>query len=513
MAPGGYLLSELKTPYEDVLRTLETPVRDVVVLPKKSGGDVADHLAELLPEATIHVVDRSANPKRLVRALARLPQPQLIVDPYPADSDVEQSPRFLATAGFLERGGAYVAGGGSADTQPVVVRQPFEQRFKIRDADANALLTERFGQRWGRVLHVEPAMSYTSAAVVTIHGTRSMPWNGVGPEPSSHGTIDVPEMYVRQYHGVTCWARQRVALDNYWLPDTFRHPLHRTLSHRALVNSAPRHARLPSTDGMQARRVHEPCFYFDSEYPSHFGHFLSEVLARVWGWRMAQRHEPNLRPLVGLAQGRRDLPGYQRRIYSALGVDMSHVEYVHFEDCLQVDTLYAATPAFAMPQYASPLLSEDWSAAARVFVAPGADTPRRLFVGRRVRGIRSCQNTEEVEAFFTALGFTVVYPEDHDFADQVTMFANADVIAGFVGSGLFNTMFTRDKTVLIISPDTYTATNEYLIAGLTGARLHYFLADAEIKHTAGGWSWKAYQSNFRFDVDKHAEGIRAVIRG
>jgi capsular polysaccharide biosynthesis protein len=121
-------------------------------------------------------------------------------------------------------------------------------------------------------------------------------------------------------------------------------------------------------------------------------------------------------------------------------------------------------------------------------------------------------NTDEVEAFFAGLGFTVLYPEDYDFADQVTMFTNAEVIAGYAGSSLFNMMFAPEKTVIVICPEMYTATNEYLMASVTGARLHYFLAESEIQHSPPDWSWAAYQSNFRFDVRRHAAEIRDVVQ-
>lgn len=384
------------------------------------------------------------------------------------------------------------------------------ERYKIRESEANSLLDAQYGSRWGRVVVTHPPESYTSRAEVTTHGTRRS-WNGELAEPRSHGTIDVPELNLREYRDVTCWSHQRVALGDFWLPDGFRHHLHRRLTHRALIATRRKHARLPPDVAPPSRVVDGAHFYLDSEYPLHYGHFLTEVLARAWGWREAAQQAPGLRPLVSLPQGRDAIPDYQRTVYAALGVPVDEMTYIPPDEGVQVESLYAATPAFVMPHYAAPALAEVWSTVARAVVRRGSQTPRRLFVGRRVRDIRSCVNTPEVEAFFADLGFTVVYPEEHEFADQVTMFANAEVIAGFAGSGLFTMMFAPDKTVIAICADTYTATNEHLIGSVVGARLHYFLAEAETQHTEGGWTKAAYQSNFHFDVQRHTADIRDVV--
>ena len=489
-----------------IVNGLDIAVRDVVVVGGRGAAAISKRLDDLLPGATIHTLTGRGHRAR-AGALARLPQAQLIVDGTDAGKARKRARRRRLRP-FLAVRGVYATGTRANGFD--VIRQQKEQRFKIRDSDANELLTARYGSRWGRVVAVRPAVTYSSAATITLHGTRA-DWPAEKPEPRTHGRIEVPELSVREYADVTCWSHQRVAFENYWLPDTFRHHLHRELTHRALNRSGHTHAALPPDVAQPAGSVDGPHFYFDSEYPLHFGHFLTEVLARYWGWQEAVQVEPGLRPLVSLPRGREGLPAYQRQIYEALGVDISRVTYIPPNEAVRVSSLYAATPAFVMPHYASPELGEVWATLARAMTRQQQETPRRLFVGRRVRNIRSCLNTDEVESFFTELGFTVIYPEDHEFAEQVTMFANAEVIAGFAGSGLFNMMFAPDKTVIVICADTYTATNEYLIASVIGGRLHYFLAEAEIKHTRGKWTKAGYQSNFRFDVLRYAPDIRELV--
>ena len=116
-----------------------------------------------------------------------------------------------------------------------------------------------------------------------------------------------------------------------------------------------------------------------------------------------------------------------------------------------------------------------------------------------------------VEAFFSRLGFAIVYPEDLAFGDQIATFAGARVIAGFAGSGMFNMMFAPNATVLVLSGDSYTAINEYLIKSVVGGDIHYFWSPAVVRHPEGGWTWEAYRSNFVFDLDRFGTEILDVV--
>ncbi len=118
-----------------------------------------------------------------------------------------------------------------------------------------------------------------------------------------------------------------------------------------------------------------------------------------------------------------------------------------------------------------------------------------------------------MEEFFARLGFTIVYPEDLPFGDQIATFANARVIAGFAGSGMFSTMFAPDATVLVLTGDSYTALNEYLIKSLVGGDIHYFWSPALLRHPAGGWTWEAFRSNFVFDLERFGPEITEVVSG
>jgi capsular polysaccharide biosynthesis protein len=270
-------------------------------------------------------------------------------------------------------------------------------------------------------------------------------------------------------------------------------------------------ARLKQGAAGPTRPAAGPLFYFDTEYPGHFGHVMTEVVSRYWGWAAARELAPGIRPLISLASGQSTMPAFQRAVFTALGIDADTTEYIHPDECLAVDTLYAATPEFVMPHYAAPDLAAVWERIARGCTPPDTTGwPPRLFISRRPRRIRTCTNWDQVETLFTRHGFTVIYPQDHDFATQVAMFHHAHVIAGFAGSAMITTMFAPGTRIILIAGDSYNATNEQLIRSVIGGELHYFWGESHIKHPPQKWTWDAYQSNFTFDTTRFEDDITAL---
>ncbi|HET8601475.1 MAG TPA: glycosyltransferase family 61 protein [Segeticoccus sp.] len=558
-----------------VLSGLGLEVHDVVVIGGVGAVRLSNEVAAAAPQARVHLlrtqslsrgdqdelagnvsVSVCTTPDERADRLAELPQPQMIIDhaewgtggrlacfkttflylapggAYLVRTDPVARPTSeqdgadtaLAVRQLLGRDGAHegklphrraelAAATGDLAVQDgeLVVRKRLVHRYKLREARADGILRARYGQDWGEVVLTRPQETYRSAATVTLHGA-PQEWHGQADPPSRDAQVTVPPLSLRSYPSVRCWSYQRVARDNYWLPDTFRHPLDRYLMHRKLASSNPRHARLPdeAANAKPTRRLTGSYYYFDSEYPGHFGHVITETLGKVWGWHEARAVDPSVRPLFSLEPGMSELPAFEQQMLRAAGVDLNEVTYLAADESVDVETLYAASPGFVMPQYAAPHMGQVWGAVGSLG-RPQEDYPRRLFVARRMAPLRSCENTAEVEDFFSSLGFTLVYPADHPLEEQIGMFQHADVIAGFSGSGMFSMAFAPGKTVIVMAGDSFTATNEFLFSSVLGSRLHCFWGDSAVKHPPGKWAWKAYQSNFVFDVERFAPELKEAV--
>ena len=72
---------------------------------------------------------------------------------------------------------------------------------------------------------------------------------------------------------------------------------------------------------------------------------------------------------------------------------------------------------------------------------------------------------------------------------------------------MFNAMFAPEATMLVLTGDSYTGLNEYLIKSLVGGDIHYFWSKALLRHPEGRWTWEAYRSNFVFDLQRFGPEI------
>src|SRR5204862_4375355 len=101
------------------------------------------------------------------------------------------------------------------------------------------------------------------------------------------------------------------------LPDSFRWHLAEHLANPCLDDQVGEFARL--------KRRHVPdqslegdFYQLESSYPSHFGHVLTEVVSRMWGWDDAKRRMPGLRLLFHPRQNFD--PKVERAVFSAFGI-------------------------------------------------------------------------------------------------------------------------------------------------------------------------------------------------
>jgi capsular polysaccharide biosynthesis protein len=78
----------------------------------------------------------------------------------------------------------------------------------------------------------------------------------------------------------------------------------------------------------------------------------------------------------------------------------------------------------------------------------------RIFISRvnkngKTQAYRSLINEEELIEKLAPLGFTILTPQELDFPEQVRAFANAKIIVGLGGAGLFNAVFAKPDTLII----------------------------------------------------------------
>lgn len=374
--------------------------------------------------------------------------------------------------------------------------------YKLREYEANAALAARYGNTWGRIIETHPARTFESKALAST--------NRPELEKRFRSPIEVPELNLREYKNASYARGQVMFKDNLILPDTFRHPMQKRLYNRFLQDESKNFAKIPERS-RSTKYLPGRYFYLDTEYPAYYGHVTTEIISRLWAWSTAKQLYPDLKAIVTPKEGSKDIPSYERMILGAFGIEDSDIVCVNKP--FVVESILAATPMFANPKYVHPSCRDIWDTIRDRLRTSSEDRPRKIFVNRPTGLARECRNGEDVVDVFRSFGFEVLYPENMSLGDQVDTFAKADVVAGFGGSGMLNSIFSDSPgTKIVIAPNTYTAANEYLISSVNGDEIHYLYGESEIQHPPKSWTWGAYRSPFSFDFDRDGEQLKDILR-
>ncbi len=369
---------------------------------------------------------------------------------------------------------------------------------KLREAEVDLALEQDPSR--GRVLATKPGVRFESACVLRT----SRPKSSRRTPPA----YDVPALAVREYADVVCRPKSVVEQRGLLLPDTYRHHLAKRLKHMSLRDVTDRFAVAPEAG--EEEPLAGSYFHLDNEHRGFFGHALTEQVSRLWGWDLAREADPDVRVLVSLNRGR-EVADWELTLLEAAGVPRTKV--VVTEGPVRVERLLSATPMFSMPKYVHPDITQTWD---RIGGALRADAqartyPARIFCSRRHEK-RACLNRAEVERFFAEQGFEIVFPEEHPLPDQVEMFHQAEVVAGFAGSAMFTTMFSdRPKHVVLVSPDTYRPSNEYMIGSVRGHRLDIAVGTTPAELPPGTDEDRPLSWPFTVDLAVEGDWIRQAL--
>ena len=401
---------------------------------------------------------------------------------------------------------ALATGSLSISTEAIAVEKRNRHLLKVREAQANRILPTREPKLTTTVLARESAGSFAPTGATVSH-------NPPDGELNLPTVIDYPELCLRHYQGRVAMVANGLLHTSFSaLPDSFRHHGERILRNARLVDANADFARVPARQ-RPTRTLAGNYYHLDCENSGHFGHLMTEVVGRLWGWDEAKRLFPDLKAIFRRRWPNEREPSLERALFTAYGIAAEDIVYV--DEPVWLESVVAATPMWhnAKPHYVHPGITRTWQRLREAIVTE-TDSGPDIFVSRRdQRKNRACRNATEVEQFFRDRGFEVIYPEDHDLGEQAAIFAQARVIAGFGGSAMFNLLFAEKvHTVIVLNHDGYRARNEHLYTTLLDADTHYFWSRPDVSHpTDGGWSAKAYRSEWEFDFDHNEAELSSLI--
>lgn len=399
----------------------------------------------------------------------------------------------LAEEGGSEQWAERVVGSVISHGPMLAVEKRGRHYVKLRDEEVEHLLPTRQEPVRSTVLATLPPGDLHSRTTLVSHGAGTTP-KGFDP------VLSYPELRMRLYTGDIAMATHSLLFtEGTLLPETFRHHLHRRLQHIKVTNTGQEFGTLAAKHSPGVR-LEGTFYHLNSPFPGHFGHVMTEVVSRLWGWDQAKREFPALKAIWHTGSSPEHDRELERQVFRAYGIDEQ--DLVCVDRPVLLNRVVAVTPMWHNnpPHYVHPDMAGTWKRIGSGLATDAVSEVPKVFVSRRPTLARACRNATEVEDVFREHGFTVVYPEELTLAQQADTFRNARVVAGFGGSAMFNIMYCERLTHLIVlAHEAYTARNEYLFASLLGGQTHYFWSAPEVAHPAGGWTQEAFTSSWSFD--------------
>lgn len=195
---------------------------------------------------------------------------------------------------------------------------------------------------------------------------------------------------------------------------------------------------------------------------SCYGHILTEIMGSAWVGASLLGD----RPFSLLSSTPRHMAKVFNQIASHAGLLARPL--ISQPEPLRVRKLYVVEGFALTDRYMSPLLA-DFARALLESCRAEQALSRRLYVRRASAAGRAVSNEDEVWRMLQAHGFEAVFPEKLDWLEQVRLFAQASHIAGPMGSGLSNVLFSpRGARLLSFAPVCMADSHFWRVAGIVG---------------------------------------------
>jgi capsular polysaccharide biosynthesis protein len=483
---------------------------------------------------TVLSVDEVSSVDDVVASLIRLPAQDVIVvvlgDAALASLASDHGDLFAHLALQVRGGGTYVvdrgAGGGQAvatlsrpnpDVARYIKRLDVSEELAVVTKRGRHALTLREHQVGDLLPGREPALG-VSVLEVRPAGRLELNLEDSSYGPSRAGAwpaaLDYPEMTLRHYEGDTVsTGGMRLRTEDTILPESFRWPHAKTLRHPHYDSVTPSFVRLERREPEAV--LDGDYYYVDCLFSGHFGHLTTEVLCRLWGWDRARSEIPGLKLLFHTNSARGADGALERRLFTAYGIPGSLL--VSSDRPVSLRSVTGASPMWhnKSPFYVHPDIRETWARLTSGLLTGTDPSPHdRIFVSRgpSLSRRRGCRNQRDVERFFADRGYHVFFPEELTLPEQVRLFANARVVAGFGGSALFNLMHCqRLEAAVVISHHGYVARNEHLFTSVLGGQLHYFWQPSDVPPPEVGRNKASSGSSFAFDFAAYGDDLARVL--
>jgi len=214
-----------------------------------------------------------------------------------------------------------------------------------------------------------------------------------------------------------------------------------------------------------------------------YGHWLLDILPIVWLSRRYNNIE-NYKYVV-----RNNIPNFALELLSYFNVkkdDLILIDNntrVNFNSALFVSNMrYDQAIHPMMKEFAKELKDKVLTKNSSINILNNCKIylSRAKWKSDKINRLRELNNRKEVEEFFEKEKFSIIYPEELSFPEQVNIFSNIDTLAGEDGSALHNSIFMNEGSKVICLKGKK---NQAIIQGslcyIMGQKISYIIGDTE----------------------------------
>ena len=177
-------------------------------------------------------------------------------------------------------------------------------------------------------------------------------------------------------------------------------------------------------------------------FMNHYGHFITESLSRYWRQEAGAFDHVVAYPFMH-NDGNILAQEFHRHLAGLLDVPIDRMAILHGQTVF--DEIVVPEQLWTYNVHVNARMRELYG---RISARHAGKRPcGRIFLSR-TDSLR-LGNVPAVEEEFASFGFRVLYPERIPIADQLSLYANCEILAGLSGSGMHNCLFARPGLMTI----------------------------------------------------------------
>ncbi len=268
-----------------------------------------------------------------------------------------------------------------------------------------------------------------------------------------------PQQYVHQFKNIFFVLGKMFTPDGAYLYENVR--IKRESLFHLYIGDAP-HARLQedlfamklkSPTGSSDRTVciDKPCMPFSHPgFGNRYGHLLLENLPQLWilskGYKLKLLLHPDMETV----------PEYLLAWVKPFG--LGEEDFIIPNYSAVCKEIYAPSRPYMQFSYISVYAKVIWKTIANFYAKDErVNKDLKIYVSRAKFPGRKLLQEAECEWLFRHNGFEIIHPEEMSAVEQIDIFSRASHIAGPVGSGLHNVVFSRNRGVktLVLMPEGF----------------------------------------------------------